>query len=191
MSESRQGKRSLARQRHQKHVPQFFLKNSMNDQGHANYKIKGLRGSKDSLLKLKNSSLKSTKSEASLLPEHGYRHRKYSPIEESAEMGPLVYQPHIKDTYELAQPAFGSNGVMTRKYSHINKLAQNLALDSLEESMGIVGYQNLKNQNANTLNEKLTTIKFKRRRHSNQVQSNSFRNKRIIRSKIEFNANEQ
>jgi hypothetical protein len=179
MSENRQGKRALARQRSLKHVPQFMLKNCMPGHANSSYKVKGLRSSKDSLLKMKNSSIKSTKSEASLLPDH----RKYSPIEESQDLGSLIYNPVGRDFSDFPQPTFGDSGLMPRKYSHINRLAQGLALDFNEDSLTMGMVPTLAVQNANTLKEKLTTIKFKKRRNSNGSQVNSFQSKRMFRVK--------
>lgn len=90
-----------------------------------------MNGSSKKLSQLKNSSLKSVRSEASLLPDPNIGLRKYSPLEDNSSLLSMAMMNHreISDV----TPLLLCNDVMPRKFSHINKLAQGLVLNGYDD----------------------------------------------------------
>jgi hypothetical protein len=184
MSENRKGKRMLLREKNQNKDPELLVNDEAWNQHNVSYKLKGLRSSKDSLVKLKNWPLKNVKSEASFLPDTKIGLKRYSTISESNSMESIYLKASSKDINDYWQPLFARNEIMTKEFSHMSRLAQGLALNATEEIPFNLAFKNNK-KDAISLNAKLSIIPFKRRRNSDKGGWGSFRGRRLVKSKSE------
>ena len=183
MSEGRQEKKMFARHRSQKNLPAYLIKHKAYVHQNSKSKIKELRLSKDSISNVKNSSLKSIKSEASLLlcPEYGLTNANAWGDQNSIIS--ITNQPVQKESEENSYSLFGGNDVWPRKFSHINKLAQGLALNTREDIPFRFAPKE-KDGAVTTNNPKLTTIKLKRN-NSNNIGPSTTKSQRLPKKKIE------
>lgn len=162
LSESRPAKRIVSKEIGTMQVPPFFLKNETGNEKYVNYKQYDVNCSNHKMAMLKNSSLKSVRSETSILPDPNLGLRKYSPKENSTSVISQVPGMSQLELNEICQPLFGHNDVMPRKFSHINKLAHGLTLNEMEDLPFNLA-KKIEASDTQNLNSKVTTIKFKRR----------------------------
>lgn len=179
MSEGRHDKRMVIRELNQKQVPAFFLRNDLQCNQYVKYNTKNPKESNGSAMKLQAYSLSNVKSEASILPDPNIGLRKYSPIEGNSSLISLNRHSNPKETPGEYLQTFGGQGEMLpRKFSHITKLAQRLALHD-QEDLPFNLAQRFETEDVEPQSSKLTTIKLKRN-NSNKLYSNSFVQKSIV-----------
>ena len=171
LSESRSIKSVAHCNRQQKQAPMFLLKNQSKRNDYIGYKAKNTRSSENSLLYMKSASLKMTANEISNLPDSKLWSGKYSPVEKSSLMQSFGCQSKNRGNQDSTQPSTLIWDIMPRKYSHINKLAQGLAIGN-NDGVSIENSSNSKE--ILTLNSKLSEPKFKKRRNSSKVFSGSY-----------------
>ena len=125
LSEGRENKKSIARNRSQKQIPSFYLNNNLNVHYHPRFKLKEIKTLKDSN-HIKNSSMKSVKSE---IKYFGNKNQ----FEEHNSIASVEAQSILKEVEENSCSLFSGNDIWSRKFSRINKLAQGLVLNTIED----------------------------------------------------------
>lgn len=159
LSEQRKPKRIVSRDLNSMQVPRFFQKENKYNNNYINYKSKQTKVPNNSVSQLKGASFKSVRSEASLL-QNGRL-----PSEDNGSSYSVVTSSVLKETIDRHQATYDCDSGLSRKFSHINQLAQRLALHDEED---IPFNMAKKLEGPQTSTSKLEAIKIKRRLNINK-----------------------
>lgn len=131
MSEGRHDKKILMRSRSQRQMTSLQPKNDHFATYGKSPKLKEINSSRDSVAHLKNSSLKSVHTNLKFLDNPSIRQNLQNPFEGNSSLASVRMQSIDKGSEDAS--FFTGNEIMTRKFSHINKLAQGLALNNIDD----------------------------------------------------------